>query len=510
MEVVDESEIDDDVQVTVDVHAYSAELYDALCQACSGDALAVIRTVDDMKGFEAWAKLFRKFSPRTMARAIRLVGAVTNPPKVKDLKDAEAALDRWEEQVKALKKDFKETFSDVVKVGIVTGMMPLSIQEFVYTAVGDKIDYDMTVQKIRALVSNKVAMAEGPVPMDIGRVDGEDVEARSIGEDFEGYGEVDAIGNVQCHQCGGWGHVRRDCPSKGKGKGKGKDGGKGGVPRWPGKGGGNTWTSGKSGGKGFWGKCFKCGEVGHRKADCVKAAASVEDQGEGSVQYLETVWTVGCVAREDDVDVEPDIVPAGQGETDGQGQWQVRKDRRPNRRTRFASGFASKHGGDCRHPGHPCSTELGNRFQELAEINHIDGKEMTRTAELEFNEADVRKPLASARFVAKAGNGIWLDATGGYIENLATGEKMAVRVVNDVYVFDVELDDDTHDVVTLDSGAGCSVWPKGRHAGRAKMQPKKAGVGMVAANGTPIEHYGQRKICFKGVKAESPVFSGRT
>ena len=116
---------------------------------------------------------------------------------------------------------------------------------------GDKIDYDMTVQKIRALVSNKVAMAEGPVPMDIGRVDGEDVEARSIGEDFEGYGEVDAIGNVQCHQCGGWGHVRRDCPSKGKGKGKGKDGGKGGVPRWPGKGGGNTWTSGKSGGKGF-------------------------------------------------------------------------------------------------------------------------------------------------------------------------------------------------------------------------------------------------------------------
>eukprot|EP00974_Lingulodinium_polyedra_P067825 6565683-Lingulodinium_polyedra.AAC.1 len=100
--------------------------------------------------------------------------------------------------------------------------------------------------------------------------------------------------------------------------------------------------------------------------------------------------------------------------------------------------------------------EVHNKFQELAEVGSIDGQEMTRMAQLEFNEADVRKPLASARSVAKAGNGIWLEADGGFIENLATGEKMSVRVVNDVYVFDVELDDDTKDVVTLDSGAGCS------------------------------------------------------
>ena len=42
-------------------------------------------------------------------------------------------------------------------------------------------------------------------------------------------------------------------------------------------------------------------------------------------------------------------------------------------------------------------------------------------------KADVRKPLASVVRVAKAGIGIWLEAHGVYIENLATKERMEVR-----------------------------------------------------------------------------------
>ena len=93
-----------DVDVDVDLHAYSAELYDILCQACTGEALSLVRAVEDMLGITAWNKLFRKYKPRTMARAIRLVGAVTNPPKIKDLKDVESELDKWEELIKVLKK----------------------------------------------------------------------------------------------------------------------------------------------------------------------------------------------------------------------------------------------------------------------------------------------------------------------------------------------------------------------------------------------------------------------
>ena len=42
---------------------------------------------------------------------------------------------------------------------------------------------------------------------------------------------------------------------------------------------------------------------------------------------------------------------------------------------------------------------------------------------------------------------------------------MEVREENGENVMDVQFDDETVDVITLDSGAGCNVWPKGRRAG---------------------------------------------
>ena len=82
----------------------------------------------------------------------------------------EAALDKWEEQGKVLKKDFGENFSHTVRVGIVTAMTPESIQEFVYSSLGIAVEYDIILAKIRAFVSNKVAMADGPSPMDVDKV----------------------------------------------------------------------------------------------------------------------------------------------------------------------------------------------------------------------------------------------------------------------------------------------------------------------------------------------------
>ena len=90
----------------------------------------------------------------------------------------------------------------------------------------------------------------------------------------------------------------------------------------------------------------------------------------------------------------------------------------------------------------------------------VDGDKLTREAKV-----DVRKPLTSAVRVAKAGIGFWLDANGGYIVNLATKERMDVREENGFCVMDVQFGE-TVDVITLDSGAECNVWPKGRRAGK--------------------------------------------
>ncbi len=65
----------------VDLQKYSAEIHDLLCQAVTAEPLKVIRTVEDMEGLEAWHKLVRQYSPKSMVRAVRLVGQVTHPPK---------------------------------------------------------------------------------------------------------------------------------------------------------------------------------------------------------------------------------------------------------------------------------------------------------------------------------------------------------------------------------------------------------------------------------------------
>ena len=468
-----------DVDVQVDLHAYSAELYDILCQACTGEALSLVRSVDDMLGLTAWNKLYRKYNPRTMARAIRLVGAATNPPKIKDLKDAETELDKWEDIIKVLKKDFGEEFSDTVKVGIITSIMPQSIQELVYTSVGTSVKYETIVQRVRAVVSNKVAMMTGPAPMDIGWVDSRRrrMGAMQWDEEDVGFGghvdqqieeeDISAVSlATQCHGCGGWGHLRRECPtSKGKGKGFDKGKGKGNYDQ------NSTPTYGKSGfkggkasSKGFKGACWKCGLPGHRAVDCQSKSANAVTE----------------------VDVDDQEVQLG-------GVWMI----------------AAVSGTYPRVELHP-SVEVQNKFIELesdddeVEISVVtaiavdSAPKLTRPSAIEFNVADVRKPLASAVKMVKARNRVILDEEGSYIQNKDTGECMEVRIEDETFVFDVEFENGEFGTITLDSGAGVNVWPHGKLK-EVPMRPKKPGLKMCAANGTEIQNHGQKVIKFRGI-----------
>ena len=91
-----------------------------------------------------------------------------------------------------------------------------------------------------------------------------------------------------------------------------------------------------------------------------------------------------------------------------------------------------------------------NRYQALGEeekeedktveISMIDmvGKKLSRQSAMKFNEADVRKPLASAVQVAKAGNKIVLDEDGGYIQNKKSGERIEVKVDKNTYIFELQ------------------------------------------------------------------------
>ena len=71
------------------------------------------------------------------------------------------------------------------------------------------------------------------------------------------------------------------------------------------------------------------------------------------------------------------------------------------------------------------------------------------------------------------------------------------------------MDDGGIDRVTLGSEAACSIWLYGRHAGSADMTEKEKRIRMVDANETPITHYGQKRVCFKGAKASEWGFGRR-
>ena len=135
--------------------------------------------------------------------------------------------------------------------------------------------------------------------MDIGRVGWHDDHDH---DDYEIY--------TRCYNCGGWGHMSRECPSEKKGKGKGKDFGKSGKDFGKGgedygKGSKDSGKGGKDSGKGYQGACFNCGKVGHKAWECRSrrqvGAVDEENYGndEGEVQAgaveIGTIWNIGGV-----------------------------------------------------------------------------------------------------------------------------------------------------------------------------------------------------------------------
>jgi hypothetical protein len=299
-----------------DVTGISSELYDMLCTTVKGEALMLLKSVDEYNGFVAWSKLHQRYNPRTTARAIKLMAEVVSPGPVKSAHEVEGAISRWRSKLRVLEREYEETVGEKMKIAIVTAMLPVHIQDYVFQTVDPKMDFETLLTKIGAWVSNRVAM-EGGVPMDVGEVEDQ-------WYDEEGYyDEVAAVSAwTQCHSCHGYGHLWRDCPKKSKGKGKGKDsfgkgayhykgdgkakskGKDGGYYKGDGKGKGKDGShyKGDGKGKGYQGTCWRCGVVGHKAAECTKWVNEVEGTTTSSqekpveeVSVGAGVWMIGAV-----------------------------------------------------------------------------------------------------------------------------------------------------------------------------------------------------------------------
>jgi len=145
------------------------------------------------------------------------------------------------------------------------------------------------------------------------------------------------------------------------------------------------------------------------------------------------------------------------------------------------------------------SVRWNSGAQKPQEVNGLSEDQLTGPVALRFNISSVQRPLAAASKVASSGNRITLEGEGGFIESVATGERIALRIERGVYVFDTILPTGEKATIALDSGAGVCVWPETWQVAGA-LEAKDETLSMIAANGTQISNIGQKVILFRAMK----------
>jgi hypothetical protein len=88
----------------VNISELGVEIYDIIGMTVSGEALTIVRGVQDMNGAEAWRRLYRRYSPRTPARTLVKLMEVLNPGKAKTVQELASMVERWELKVNVLEK----------------------------------------------------------------------------------------------------------------------------------------------------------------------------------------------------------------------------------------------------------------------------------------------------------------------------------------------------------------------------------------------------------------------
>ena len=115
---------------------------------------------------------------------------------------------------------------------------------------------------------------------------------------------------------------------------------------------------------------------------------------------------------------------------------------------------------------------------------------------LKFQVTSVNKPLLSVKRVTEKGNHVSFGpkAEDNFIVNKITGDKILLRPNGKgSYLMDVKFENGGKTAITLDSGAEESVCPRdwGSQFG---LQKADQWLNFKGANGSKIDHYGQRSV----------------
>jgi hypothetical protein len=231
---------------------------------------------------------------------VKLISQVINPAKIVDARKADVAIEMWDDKLVKLSTEYGEKLSDKLKVAVLYGMLPKDLQERALDKCA--INWDQTKEGDATLILTKIKeevknVAKSrrdmvtPRPMEVDNIQAEWYgwgpsqdwhEEQAPSEEGQEGTEFDinyvgkgakGKGKGKCWTCGETGHRAAECP-----KGKGK------ASTWQGKNGGGWYKGGYKGdgkggkgegkaGKGGWTNpmpraCFGCGSTAHMLRDC--------------------------------------------------------------------------------------------------------------------------------------------------------------------------------------------------------------------------------------------------
>ena len=108
-------------------------LYYFLSAVTKGEALDIVRNVNEECGSEAWRKLCLRFGRKSMGKRVALTRRVVNPSKVKKIENLYGAVERWESDITRLIKDYQKDGETLMpnglKCGILLEMVPSALSE---------------------------------------------------------------------------------------------------------------------------------------------------------------------------------------------------------------------------------------------------------------------------------------------------------------------------------------------------------------------------------------------
>ena len=291
------------------------QVWRALKSLTDGEARKVVTSVSSENGFRAWQKLHMRFGPSLSSKQgmvlMEFSAMVAKPAK--NPTETRMLLTEMERRIKLVEDVTDEQISENHAKSVLVGILDPMTRQHTAMHHGKKSTCEQLKKVVLEFVNN-VTPRKDDSAMQVGRVTEEEAD-----ECYQEEEQLGALGGwSQCYKCQGYGHLARECPSKGKGKSGpssqadyGKAKGKGWQEQFKGKGKGAETSKGGSKGKGkkapLYGSCWTCGGS-HFASECPtkgkgkggKGLNAVEEDWRGEDTSAQNVRALSSLTRAQD------------------------------------------------------------------------------------------------------------------------------------------------------------------------------------------------------------------